>query len=99
MPGHWAGSTRRSRLPSDWPKIRHRILTRDHGLCQIATPGLCIGTATDVDHILRGDDHTDANLRAACSPCHKAKSAAEGVQARAARPTRTRPTEKHPGLR
>lgn len=99
MPGAWANSNRRSRLPSDWPAIRQRILRRDHGICQIATPGLCTTVATDVDHIHAGDNHRDDNLQAACTPCHRAKSAAEGVQARAARPQRRRPTEAHPGLR
>lgn len=34
MPGHWAGSDRRSTLPPDWAtKVRPRILTRDGHRC------------------------------------------------------------------
>lgn len=74
----WATSDRRSRLPSDWPATRRRILKRDHGICHVCgRPG-----ADQVDHLEAGDDHSDDNLAAIHDdPCHRAKSAAEGVQA------------------
>ncbi len=95
MSGQWAGSTRRSRLPKDWAKTRARILKRDGHRCWVCgQPG-----ATEVDHVQPGDNHAESNLAAIHTDCHKAKTAAEGVQARAARPQRQRPTEAHPGLR
>lgn len=93
----WHGSDRRSRLPGDWATRRRRVLKRDGWLCQLRSPG-CTMVATEVDHIEPGDDHALTNLRATCSPCHAAKSAAEGVAARAAiRSRATRPAEAHPG--
>lgn len=97
----WEGSDRAARLPKDWPRLQPRILRRDRHQCQLRYPGLCIGTATEVDHRKPGDDHSPANLQAACHPCHAHKSALEGgaasATARAARP-RHRPAEPHPGL-
>lgn len=96
MSGGWAGSTRRDRLPRDWPERRSSVLERDDYRCQLRYRGVCAGRATDVDHRDRGDDHRLANLQAACSPCHSRKSSAEG---NAARPARKQPiTEAHPGL-
>ena len=73
----WQGSTRRRRLPRNWPQIRRRVLNRDANLCY-----LCGAHATEVDHILRGDDHSDANLAAICTPCHRRKTGQEGAAAR-----------------
>lgn len=95
MPSQWAGSTRRARLPRDWPAIRQRILKRDQRRC--TWPG-CGQPATDVDHIVAGDDHTDANLTSLCDPHHRAKSGREGAAARTYVSPR-RPAEQHPGLR
>lgn len=30
----WEGSTRRDRLPDDWPEIRQEVIVRDEGVCQ-----------------------------------------------------------------
>jgi 5-methylcytosine-specific restriction endonuclease McrA len=76
----WAGSTRRKRLPRNWPQIRRRVLTRDAHLCY-----LCGGHATDVDHVVRGDDHDPSNLAAICRTCHNRKSGREGNAARNAK--------------
>lgn len=88
----WQTSTRRQRLPKDWPAIRRRILRRDAYVCHVCgQPG-----ADQVDHIIRGDDHSDTNLAAIHdNPCHRRKSSAEG---HAARPRRRRQADKHPGL-
>lgn len=95
----WSGSTRRKRLPPEWQQLRLETLRRDSFRCQIRSEG-CRGMATDVDHILRGDDHSPNNLRAACSYCHSKKSSAEGNEAlRLKRARRKRPEERHPGLR
>jgi 5-methylcytosine-specific restriction endonuclease McrA len=94
----WTTSTRRQRLPRDWPAIRQAILDRDHHRCQHvrADTGLKCGLpATDVDHIHPGDDHRPVNLQALCSWHHARKSAAEGNEAKTkAKP----PPSPHPGL-
>ena len=49
--------------------------------CEIRTPGICIGAASECDHIIAvidgGGPGVD-NLRAACKPCHKARTAQQG---------------------
>jgi 5-methylcytosine-specific restriction endonuclease McrA len=94
----WEGSDRRLRLPADWKTRRLRVLRRDGYRCQITDDhGVpCLAWANEVDHIERGDDHDEANLRAACSSCHAKKSASEGAAARESR--RFRPREQHPGM-
>ncbi|MEV5319179.1 HNH endonuclease [Streptomyces sp. NPDC052687] len=97
----WEGSTRRSRLPKNWALIRRRVLRRDKGVCQarFSDGRLCGAVATDVDHIVPGDDHSMANLRALCGWCHARKSAQEGGQAAALTRVRMdRPKPPHPAL-
>lgn len=89
----WDGK-RRATLPSDWRKIRARILRRDP-LCRIADPHLCTGRSTEVDHIGAPDNHHPDNLRGVCTPCHKARTQA---QAQAARKPQARPKPPHPGV-
>jgi 5-methylcytosine-specific restriction enzyme A len=99
MAGQWKGSTRRTRLPSNWPAIRAYVLTRDGHQCQLRYAG-CTSVATEADHITAGDDHRTVNLQAACSPCHATKSAREGGTAWAAKRSGGRlEAEQHPGLR
>lgn len=99
MTGNWSGSYRNLRLPPNWRDIRRRILERDNHTCQIRLLG-CLVTASDVDHIVRGDDHSIENLRAACRKCHDRKSSAEGNdRQRQLRALRKRPIERHPGHR
>lgn len=95
----WEGSDRRSRLPADWPTLRRRILRRDGYRCQerLADGSLCDARATDVDHVIPGDDHSESNLRSLCSWHHRRKSSREGNAARGPVPTRTRAPERHPG--
>ncbi|MFI8084378.1 HNH endonuclease [Kitasatospora sp. NPDC086009] len=97
----WTTSTRRERLPANWPRIRRRILHRDGHACTatFSDGRRCGMPATDVDHIIPGDDHSDANLRALCGWCHAQKSASEGGTAAASRAVRTtRPKAPHPAL-
>lgn len=106
--GQWRGSTRRERLPANWPELC-AIARELHGtacyLC--AHPD-----ASDTDHKNRGDDHQPENLWPICgakcqlcrdehrTPCHVVKSSREGGQAaQAARPKRARAPEAHPGMR
>lgn len=81
----WDGSTRRSRLPKDWPAIRRRIIRRDGGVCTaLYSDGRrCELPGTDVDHIVPGDDHRDANLRLLCAWHHRQKSSSAGGSAAA----------------
>lgn len=97
MPGGWAGSTRSSRLPPGWAALRAKVMADHAGVCHLCgQPG-----ADRVDHIVAGDDHSEANLApvhdAVPPHCHRAKSSAEGNAARW-RVTEKRPKAKHPGL-
>lgn len=90
----WKGSTRAQRLPRDWWARRRRVLARDERRCYV-----CGGEATEVDHVIRGDDHDESNLRAICNWCHRQKSTREGSDAARLydRPRNARPVEAHPG--
>lgn len=100
---NWSGSDRRHQLPANWGSLRRQVLARDGHRCTArSTAGdRCTETATDVDHIRRGQDHSLDNLRALCSWHHSRKSAAEGAAAAAARrrriANRWRRSEPHPG--
>lgn len=103
MASGYQGSTRRATLPKEWHRIRGHVLKRDGRQCQLRIPGLCIGTATDVDHINGRDRHVPENLRAACRPCHLRRSgeqggAASGKAAQARAASRFRKAEAHPGV-
>lgn len=92
----WEKSRRRERLPRNWAKLRAQVLARDP-LCRLCG----IRPSTVADHILpMTDDHRLEALQGACDPCHRRKTAAEGVAFRAAArgPGRRRPDEPHPGL-
>lgn len=81
QPAPWTGgSSRRERLPNDWPERRRRVLERDGHRCY-----RCGAHADEVDHVEPGDDHRIENLAAICTTCHRRKSASEGGRARAAR--------------
>lgn len=93
----WKGSTRASRLPSNWrSEIRLRILARDP-VCRLAYPGVCTGVSVEVDHRNPGDDHSDENLQGLCHECHAEKTKREAATARW-RFRERRPIPKHPGL-
>ena len=89
----WNTSTRKARLPSNWPTLRRMILERDGGICHVCwLPG-----ADQVDHIVPGDDHRPVNLAAIHNhPCHARKSAQEGGRANGRK--WRRPASPHPGL-
>lgn len=95
----WASSNRRQELPPDWPTRRTRALHRDNYQCQwrMHVGGICGIPATDVDHKRRGNDHRLANLQSLCRTHHARKTAYEGREAHAPKPSRLRPREKHPG--
>ena len=101
---NWEGSTRRSRLPKDWKQIRNRVFRRDGGRCMIRQLDgtRCPNAATQVDHILAGDDHRLENLQAICDQCHSTKSGREGAAAsnrkKAQVAKKFKREERHPGL-
>lgn len=94
MAHNWGTSQRKSRLPSNWRQLRKQVLERD------VTCVLCrVRPATVADHIeAMADRHELEHLQGVCEPCHRLKTAREAAAARAARPTRKRPPEQHPGL-
>jgi 5-methylcytosine-specific restriction endonuclease McrA len=97
----WDGSTRRRRLPKDWARIRRRIIRRDGGVCtaRYSDGRQCELPGTDVDHIVHGDDHSDANLQLLCTWHHTHKSSSEGGTAAAlTRASVHRPPSVHPAL-
>jgi 5-methylcytosine-specific restriction protein A len=98
--GQWSSSNRRQRLPKDWFQRRARVLRRDAGICHVCKlPG-----ADSVDHVIAGDQHDEANLKAIHKvPCHARKSSSEGGQAAGAQrkaraASRLRAPEQHPGV-
>jgi 5-methylcytosine-specific restriction endonuclease McrA len=78
----WEGSTRASRLPRDWRQRRARVLSRDRHTCQACAGSRCGNERLEVDHIARGDDHSDSNLQTLGHACHAAKTAQEAADAR-----------------
>nr|WP_030286713.1 HNH endonuclease signature motif containing protein [Streptomyces catenulae] len=96
----WSDSNRRSRLPADWAVRRLSVLKRDGFQCAAVlrdTGARCTAPATDVDHVVPGDDHDPANLQSLCRWHHARKSSAEGAAARRRPVSRRRPVGWHPG--
>lgn len=101
-PSHaWAGSTRKTRLPDNWPHLRRETLARCGGQCEVVENGLrCTKRASDVDHIINnasgGTDELD-NLQGLCPRHHLRKSSAEGHRTQASiRASKKRPAEENP---
>nr|DAG51093.1 MAG TPA: HNH endonuclease [Caudoviricetes sp.] len=63
---------------SRWRKLRAKILSRDHNLCQMCLKVGIYEVATEVDHIkptaLGGDMFDPNNLQSLCKSCHMAKT-------------------------
>lgn len=97
MAGGWQSSDRKSRLPSNWSKIRAKVLARDP-ICKICG----VRPSSHCDHIkAKTDAHAQDRLQGVCATCHGLKSSREGNDAQRANPQpgRLRPQEPHPGLR
>nr|DAP09027.1 MAG TPA: HNH endonuclease bacteriophage, HNH Endonuclease, DNA.52A [Caudoviricetes sp.] len=95
----WATSTRRDRLPKDWPNIRAKIIRRARGMCEATDHDpRCNGKGTEVDHITPGDNHSLNNLRLLNTFCHRKVTAEYNTRRRRERAAmRKRPSEPHPG--
>lgn len=96
----WQGSTRKSRLPADWWRLRQVVLKRCEGRCEWVEDGIrCRAEATDADHIIPNDDHGLHNLQGLCKPHHLTKT---GREVRAAQEKRKAlgklPEEPQPGI-
>lgn len=66
---------------AEYRRNRAATLKRAGWRCEIRTEGICTGRATTCDHIIpvsQGGGHELGNLRAACAPCHRRKTAGEG---------------------
>ena len=62
----WSTSTRKSRLPENWEALRLEVRDRAGGRCEYADAnGRCTNIGNQCDHIIRGDDHSKANLQKA----------------------------------
>jgi len=90
----WETSDRNARLPPGWSsKIVPAVLRLHRTQCHVCGRQ----GATEVDHVIPGDDHRFSNLRPIHVDCHKAKTAREAAAARARiRQARIRPPEPHP---
>lgn len=95
----WHTSTRRGRLPPNWPALRAATRDRARGRCEADTHHpRCDGWGTDADHHTPGDDHSLENLRWLNAWCHRDKTAQETATRNQARgTTRHRPEGRHPG--
>lgn len=87
----WQGSTRRSRLPTNWNQIRIATEHRANGRCEAQSrlnqphhPD-CSGLGSECDHVIPCDDHSLANTCWLSTPCHKAKTARESAARNRAR--------------
>ena len=86
-----------------WRRTRLAVLRRDKHRCQLQYPGICIGHATEVDHITniaathtrRRDAINPSHCQAVCRPCHAEKTKQE---CRAGKRRRKAEPVKHPGL-
>lgn len=86
-------SRRRLELPSGWASIRREVIARDGGRCV-----LCGAPGTDVDHVVRGSDHSLGNLRLLCRACHMRRTGRDGGRtSRKPRPRPWRRPESPPG--
>ena len=78
----WSTSTRKSRLPENWEALRLEVRDRAGGRCEYADAnGRCTNIGNQCDHIIRGDDHSKANLQWLCTKHHAIKSSREGGSA------------------
>ena len=62
-----------------WKRARDAHLKKVNWQCEIRLEGVCIGGATEVDHIHGAEnDPNHRFLRAGCKPCHAKVTAGQG---------------------
>lgn len=62
-----------------WKRARTACLRNANWRCEIRIDGVCIGAATQADHIYGlANDRDHKHLRAACTPCHRHVTARQG---------------------
>jgi hypothetical protein len=68
---------------TEWRRARDACLRAARWKCEIRVTGVCIGAASQADHVeqLANDPH-HRNLRAACRPCHAWVTARQGNEAK-----------------
>jgi 5-methylcytosine-specific restriction protein A len=80
-------------------RVRAFVFKRDGGECQLKLDKICLGTASECDHIVPivhgGSDQPD-NLRAVCRPCHARITGQLGRATQLQRGKRPKPP--NPGL-
>jgi 5-methylcytosine-specific restriction protein A len=65
--------------------IRKKVLERDGYKCQLRYADICVGRASQVDHIVQpeaGGGSDLANLRAVCVRCHARRTGRQGALAK-----------------
>jgi 5-methylcytosine-specific restriction endonuclease McrA len=70
---------------AQYRRNRTECLRRANWKCQLRIGNVCVGSATQADHIVAvadGGGNEVSNLRAACGPCHAARTAGQGNDAR-----------------
>lgn len=75
------GGTSSRTTTSDHKRRRLRVLGRAGYRCEVRYPDICIGTATEADHVVAlslGGTDSDFNMQAVCTPCHRRKTSREG---------------------
>ena len=86
-------------LPPDWGRRRIVVFNRDKRRCMLAYEAICLGAATEVDHIGSNADHRISNLRAVCHDCHTKRTQEQAAEASRRLWANTRvPRPPHPGL-
>lgn len=97
MAGGWkktSADRRRDNRTYDarWRRAREECLKRAGWRCEIRLEGVCIGAATQVDHVAQAaNDPQHRQLRAACEPCHKKVTGQQGRAAQVPRDPAPRP--------
>jgi 5-methylcytosine-specific restriction protein A len=78
---------------SGWANVARAVLVRDGFECQLRYAGICIGKASEVDHIRQpeaGGDNSLENLRAVCRRCHARRTGQQGALAKQRRHSRSK---------
>lgn len=85
-------------LPRDWKARKRRVFETKGRVCALQFDGVCVGYATEVDHVDDNDDHRIENLQPVCCDCHDVKTREQAASAARSKANLLHPREeKHPG--